>query len=321
MVKRGGGLGASVFAIASPGGRRARLLIFTFHRVLTEPDPLLPGEPSVKDFARTAAWIADFCNVLPLPEATVRLADDSLPPRAACITFDDGYTDVEQHAVPVLRSLGLPATVFVAVDAVRVGIMWNDLVLDAIRHAGTSVDLSALGISERKAAPRADLAALANCALDALKYRPPAERWCLATTLHEVATNRRKPRRHMLTSEGIRRLAEAGFDIGGHTVSHPILTSLPDAAAWDEIESCYRWITSVTGREPTCFAYPNGRPGRDYDQRHVDMVRRAGYRVAVSTQWNCARRGGDPYQLPRFAPWERTRTAFLARLVRTCISR
>lgn len=310
--------GRKLLGVASPGGRRARLLIFTFHRVLADPDPLLPGEPDASAFGRMAGWIADYCNVLPLADAAGRLAAGTLPPRAACITFDDGYADTETVAAPALQSLGIPATVFVAVGAVRAGIMWNDLALDGVRAGGGELDVTAAGLSQ-DAWQAAHGAARAAMLLNALKYRAPEVRWRLASELHAAATGGREPRRHMLDPEALKRLRTVGFDIGGHTVNHPILTQVPDAEARHEIETCRDWIAATVGAQPLCFAYPNGKRGRDFDARHVAMVRDAGFRVGVTTEWGAARRGADPQQLPRIAPWENSKGRFLARLVRTCL--
>ncbi len=302
----------------SPGGVRGRLLVFTFHRVLSRPDPLLPGEPDVADFGRMARWIAESCNVLPLAEAARHLRRGTLPARAACLTFDDGYADNLENAVPVLLQLGLPATVFVAVDAVRNGIMWNDIVLDAVRCCGVELDTAVAGIATATL-PKTDPATFAARLLDALKYLPPERRWLSAIDLHRAATGTAETRRHMLTTEMVRTLVGLGFDVGGHTVSHPILSQIDDATALQEIRGCYQWLQDLTARRPCSFAYPNGRPGADYDQRHVEMVRTTGFEVAVSTRWAAGRRTSDTLQLPRFAPWERSKAAFFGRMLRTCV--
>ena len=64
------------------------------------------------------------------------------------------------------------------------------------------------------------------------------------------------------------------------------------------------------------FAYPNGRPDEDYRAEHAQMVRDAGFEAAVSTAWGSARRNSDPFQLPRFTPWDRRRWAFGLRMGR-----
>ena len=83
----------AILARLSPAGPRARLLILTYHRVLARPDPLLKDEPDAKTFAAQMDVLSSYCNVLPLPEAVARLKSGSLPSRAACITFDDGYAN------------------------------------------------------------------------------------------------------------------------------------------------------------------------------------------------------------------------------------
>ena len=93
------------------------------------------------------------------------------------------------------------------------------------------------------------------------------------------------PPRLMLTPAGVRQLADAGIDIGAHTVNHPILKGMADDDARSEIVGSARWVADVTGRAPRSFAYPNGRPGVDYDGRHAAMTREAGFELAVTTQW------------------------------------
>ena len=127
-------------SLLSPNGRRGRLLIFTYHRVLAQPDPLLPDEADAASFAAHMDWVREFCNVLPLPEAARRLRDGTLPARATCITFDDGYANNYEVARPILLQRRLTATVFIAVDAVERGIMWNDLVIESVRQAGGRLD-------------------------------------------------------------------------------------------------------------------------------------------------------------------------------------
>ena len=69
------------------------------------------------------------------------------------------------------------------------------------------------------------------------------------------------------------------------------------------------------------FAYPNGRPHRDYRIEHVAMLREFGFDCAVSTAWGVAHAGSDPFQLPRLLPWDRTPARFTGRLLRSHLKR
>jgi peptidoglycan/xylan/chitin deacetylase (PgdA/CDA1 family) len=305
-------------SLLSPHGRRGRLLIFTYHRVLAQPDPLLPDEADAASFAAHMDWVREFCNVLPLPEAVRRLRDGSLPSRATCITFDDGYANNYEVARPILLQRGVTATVFIAVDAVERGIMWNDLVIESVRQAGGRLDaahLAAIGYRGAALSP-GSAAESVNRALDALKYRPMRQRWEAAAELYRQVAQREPPRL-MMTPDTVRAFGRDGFDIGAHTVNHPILATQTEDEARFEVRASRDWVAQVTGSAPVSFAYPNGRPGRDYDDSHARMVRDAGYELAVTTAWGCASGRSDVFQLPRVAFWDRTRRPFWARLVQT----
>jgi hypothetical protein len=76
-------------------------------------------------------------------------------------------------------------------------------------------------------------------------------------------------------------------------------------------------LESITGRRVGLFAYPNGRPGRDYDASHVALVKSCGFDAAVSTAWGAAGGRVDTFQIPRMLPWDASPLKFATRLLRT----
>ena len=122
------------FELLSPGQRNGRLSILIFHRVLAQVDPLFPEEVDAARFDVICGWLRRWFNVLPLDAAVRRLRDGSLPRRAAAITFDDGYADNHDIALPILKKHGLPSTFFIATGFLDGGCMWNDTVIEAIRR-------------------------------------------------------------------------------------------------------------------------------------------------------------------------------------------
>lgn len=305
--------------LLSPAGKRARLLVLTYHRVVAQPDPMVPTEPDAQLFAAQMDWLQANCTVLSLPQAAEQLRAGTLPSRAACITFDDGYANNHEVAAPILLARGLPATFFIAIEAVRSGIMWNDLVIEATRRAGAQLDLGFIDLGMFSLDSPATRSAAAFAVLDKLKYRSLNERWDVANDIYARATGEAAPRL-MMTPQTVGDMARLGFDMGAHTVYHPILTTLPAPQAQREIEESAEWVERWTGRRPRSFAYPNGRPGRDYDASHVRMVAAAGFEVAVSTRWGCAKSGATLLELPRIAPWERSAGAFWQRLCKTHVA-
>ena len=135
----------------------------------------------------------------------------------------------------------------------------------------------------------------------------------MSESLYTGVTNK-SLKRQMLQPEQLNELVGAGFDIGAHTVNHPILSKLDDSEALAEIEGSRTWIGNTTGKAPTLFAYPNGKRGDDYDARHMEMVRSLGFLAAVSANWGCATRDSSLFELPRFKPWQDTDFGFSSRL-------
>lgn len=291
-----------------------RLSILIFHRVLAAPDPLFPDVPDRARFAEMMCWIARWFNVLALDDAVARLAGGTLPERAAAVTFDDGYADNAEVALPVLQAASLPATFFVSAGFLDGACMWNDHVIEALRRFDApSIDLSALGLGRVAVGDNRQRRAAIDRTLAAIKHRTPAERQrCVEQVLE--AADAAPASGLMMRPEQLRRLVEAGMAVGGHTVTHPILTRLQPQQAQREIAEGKERLEQITGRPVELFAYPNGVPGQDYDATHVALVRRCGFRAAVSTAWGAAARGADPYQLPRFTPWDRGRLRFGLRL-------
>lgn len=307
------------FAWMSPGGPRGKLSILIFHRVLPAQDPLFPGEVDRARFGRICSWLREWFNVLPLEGAYERLVEGALPARALAITFDDGYRDNAEIAMPVLQSHGLTATFFVATGYLGDGCMWNDKIIEAVRHtrrehvdtgdlmAGDNERLSLSSIEARRAA-------IANL-LRRAKYLAPTERARVAdAAVRQLAVE--TPRDLMMQASQVRDLRAGGMDVGAHTVSHPILARCERSQALTELRDSKTALEGLL-QEPVCtLAYPNGVPGDDVSEREPLLAREAGYRLAVTTRWGYTTAASDPYMLPRFSPWDRGRWRYGLRLLR-----
>jgi peptidoglycan/xylan/chitin deacetylase (PgdA/CDA1 family) len=287
---------------SGPGGP---LTVMILHRVHAAPDPLFPDEPDRERFAGLLQRLKRWFNILPLPEALDRLVRRSLPRRALSITFDDGYADNCTVALPILERLGVKATFFVAAGYLDGGRMFNDTVIEAVRRfEGKVLDLSRLGLGLHRTTSLAERREAIDALIAAIKYLEPGEREERALAIARAAEVA-PAAGPMLTCDQLRGLHRSGMHIGGHTLGHPILTKLSDSEARAEIASGKERLEALLGERIRLFAYPNGKPGRDYGPEHVCMVRELGFDAAFSTAPGAARAGDDLYQLPRFSPWAR----------------
>lgn len=297
--------------LLSPGGRHG-LSIMIYHRVLAAPDPLFPGEIDRAAFGAQLALLKSSFNVLALEDAVRLMRTGQLPPRAACITFDDGYADNAVEALPILQRFGLPATFFVATGFLDGGRMWNDTVIELVRKApGALFDARTAGLGQLPLdgieARRAAIVTL----IGHLKYLPMEQRLAMVERLAGEA-DYALAQDLMMTGGQVRQLHAAGMGIGAHTVNHPILAAIPARQAGDEIAAGKQRLETLIGAPVPLFAYPNGKPNVDYRAEHVGIVRELGFEGAVSTAWGG--RVGDLYQLPRFTPWDLDAPRFQLRL-------
>lgn len=311
----------SMMSLLSPAGRSARLSVLLFHKVPTLADPLASNELNLARFEQILDVVGANANVLPLSEASAALKRGTLPARTVALTFDDGYVEWIDNVAPALLRRGMPATFFVTTGQFEGGVLWHERILSAVRalpaqgaqlpaNLGRYPDLDLPGCRER----------LVEQLQAHLKYAPLSQR------LDAIAQLESQACRPLILPPGfdadsVRTLHSKGFEIGAHTVHHPILNECTAQQARAEIADCKAELESIIGGAVHAFAYPNGRPGKDFNHDHVEMVKAAGYRAAVTTSIGVARHNTDPFQLPRFTPWGLTDERITFQMARNMLTK
>lgn len=296
------GMGALLRRV--PGWRGA--LVVCHHRVgdpeRTRLDPV--------GFGVSAAGLAEQVALLGRHFELVRA--EQLPAlarsgrgRYAALTFDDGYRDNHEVALPLLRDLGAPATFFLATGFLdRPSVAWWDEIAWAVRES----DRAALDLRPWLPEPlrlegegaREAAAAAITARYKALPARLGA---ALLDALGAAAGTGRAPaelaRAEWMTWEMARELRAAGMSLGGHTVTHPVLARLPAAQQRREIAGSLARIAAETGERPRTFSYPVGT--RDaFDGTTRAALAAEGVTCAVSYYggW-CSFRRWDALDVPR----------------------
>lgn len=276
---------------------------------------MLPTVPTESEFRWQMELVGRYFNVLPLSEAVDRLYGGALPRRALCVSFDDGYADNCEVALPVAEALGVPLAFFIASGYLDGGRMWNDTIIELFRgidepravlqRLGMEVDPTTTGDRQRRAS--------AEAVIEQLKHASPEQREERTAWLASRAETA-LPDDLMMTAEQVRVLAGRGMDIGAHTVTHPILALLDTPSARREIASSKARLEEITGRPIELFAYPNGKAGRDFSDRDADLLGELGFKAAVTTEPGVSSSATPRYGLRRFTPWDRTPARFALRL-------
>jgi peptidoglycan/xylan/chitin deacetylase (PgdA/CDA1 family) len=293
-----------------------KLFILIYHRVFDEPDYMHQGEVDRKEFSWQMQLLAKYFNVMTLSAALKAQTEGRLPSRAVAITFDDGYADNLYNALPILQANKLTATFFIASGFLDGGRMWNDSIVEAIRATkADSLDLTELGFGVYDIGSEQKREQIARKLVGDAKYKTPEQRKTYID-LVLAATGSEPPNNLMLTTAELRKLHQSGMEIGGHTLSHPILKTLTDTEAFEEISTNKKLLEEKLGVPLKVFAYPNGKAGIDYLPAHADIVKNLGYEGAVSTEWGVNSASTDRWQLARFTPWDKKPCKFLLRMLR-----
>jgi hypothetical protein len=147
-----------------------------------------------------------------------------------------------------------------------------------------------------------------------IKYRDAADR-AQAVACVERKAAVELPSDLMMTGAQVRQLRDAGMQIGAHTCSHPILARIDAADAQREMVDSKAALETLLNEDVALFAYPNGKPGKDYLVEHTRMAKAAGFTAAVSTAPGVSRAGSDLFQLPRFSPWDHSPLRYGSRML------
>lgn len=306
------GLAPAVLKLVPRGPRR--LIVLAYHRILDIADEdAHPGDPelvstSVSGFERQMRFVRD--NFTPLSLADVLDTLDRgapLPPRSLVVTFDDGHFDNYTNAFPVLKSLGVPATIFLStayIDSPHTP-FWFDRVAQLFFHAPAGqmalreLEYTAtLGTTQTRRHETGQL-------LRRLKREPNVRRLAVLDELEALLAQHvpagKAPRRSAMTWDEVRKMASAGIEFGSHTVTHPILSRLDDAEVLRELSDSRERIRSQTGRPTDTVAYPVGKADA-YDDRTIQAAKACGYRIGLSYETGVnAHLGAALFELRRLA--------------------
>ncbi len=267
---------------------RRTLTVVMFHRVLQPDDPR--WKTCDPDYTISAHLFSQ-CLELFVKHYTVVSLDDvlraheraiSLPPRALLITFDDGWQDNFEYALPVLRHMKLPAALFVVGDAVnRSSAYFQEQIIAAWRRGALGTKelrsmCESAGIALESSATAVDIAELRRM-ISALESSTPEARLAILAQFDSILVD---SERHNLSTEELREMFHAGVRIGAHGMSHTPLTRV--ASVKGELLEARIRLSSLLGESPdsiNTLSCPHGK----YDASVVREALEAGYKLIFTS--------------------------------------
>jgi peptidoglycan/xylan/chitin deacetylase (PgdA/CDA1 family) len=305
-------------------------LILMYHRIADRgPDPWkLAVSPTL--FDQHLNLLKQRRTVLPLGEFGRRHRLGELPANAVAITFDDGYACNACAAAPLLERHGLPATIFLTTGCMSKD---EEFWWDALERIVSITDAQKLDLLIGGAAVPIELGKRddpdAGCSWDAgvrpatrrqaaylelwsrLRLARESERREAMAALHRQADMPQlaRPSHRVMTAAEVHKISASGLiEIGAHSVTHPVLSSLTSAEQSLEVTGSRDACCDLVGYRPHAFAYPFG----DYNNDTVATVADAGFGLACTTDAFGVGREAQRLRMPRLQVGEWTTSELMA---------
>jgi peptidoglycan/xylan/chitin deacetylase (PgdA/CDA1 family) len=242
-------------------------------------------------------------TVLPLDEL-ITCADRGMrltSSRPFCaITFDDGWRDFYDNAYPVLKSLNVPATVFLPTSYIGTDQwFWTDRLAYLWKWKRRLYTKSSNQIVHELMRINGPFASQIEKAIALLKKQPLAAIESLLAQLETACGGSCPvPGRAFLNWQEVKEMRSSGLiAFGSHTAEHPILTTLGEQEIKYQLNKSRQKLVGedVVDAHSISFCYPNG----NYNDRIAQLVKEAGYSYAVTTKKGWNSESSDPFALKR----------------------
>ncbi|MGA9922610.1 MAG: polysaccharide deacetylase family protein [Isosphaeraceae bacterium] len=301
--------------------RRPALVVLTYHRIAvpgntSNPyyDPVISATPDA--FEAQIRFLSTRFHILGLQALLNIAADKGMNARVllnagkpiALVTFDDGYRDHCETALPILRKLGVPATFFISTGFLNAArLPWWDHVACVLKRTRVprltlercpgDVDPIVINLEPTSGGQRRTMAIM-TVVRSFLDGAIEDEPWFLAQLDEQAEVpidSKSLGCELFMGSDQVRQLVDAGMSVGSHGQSHRALAGLDDSAQRHELSESKRFLESSLGLEIKALAYPFGW-GDTFTARTMQLAIEAGYCLAFSSLEGVNRPGTAAFQ-------------------------
>jgi peptidoglycan/xylan/chitin deacetylase (PgdA/CDA1 family) len=283
---------------------------FLFHRVSDDKDALWPPMTPVL-FDKIIGKLVKKYEIVNLENFLGQKISGPLRKPVATILFDDGYKDNIEYAAPVLKKNNCLASFYVVTDCINRNIpTWTYLVDHILQQTKTStINLYLDNIPEElKQVEVADKTKISRIK-PWMKKLSNSSRVVIVNSILNQCQDVQLPENKMMNWEDLRQLKEAGFTIGSHSHTHPMLAALEsEKEIEEELSVSAGIIRDKLGERPLTISYPIG----SFDERVIRLSLETGYHWGLGVEQRVYRHGQDPLMaIPRIElyqePWWKVR--------------
>ncbi|MDN3512187.1 MAG: polysaccharide deacetylase family protein [Candidatus Jettenia sp. CY-1] len=307
-----------------------KILILHYHRITEEHSDPCSLCITPQNFSDHLEILQKYARPIQLQQLIKAFHNKSLPHKSVAITFDDDYADNLHNAKLLLECHNIPATMFLTTGYIgkMCDFWWEELDNLLLQPDMLS---KTLRLSMNKNISQWESSkAVQSYHEDYWHYRrwtnwekdDPCARYVIYLSLYELlhhlseeeqqeaidklllwinvrSTDTDQQTPDSLSFEDVYALAQGKLiEIGAHTVTHPILSTLPLATQRKEILQSKAYLEEILSRPITSFAYPYGREC-DYTEETVTLVQEAGFNCACTNASGIIGRDTNCFQLPR----------------------
>lgn len=259
---------------------RSTPLVLMYHRIIDKP--FIYGLSPIQ-FEKQVAYLIKRFRIVSIDTLADEIKKNTIRPYTIALTFDDGHYDFYENAWPILRKYNIPASLYVTTDFINGSLwLWPDLLKYALLNSKCmQVDIAPLGpisLTEDQIQKSWHVLGDYCLTLDSnarLKF------------IHDFAqaANVNLPQTPVapftaVTWKQIYEMQTQGLDIGSHTVSHPILSTLNKIDLKHELLGSAETIKMNLGQCPKGICYPNGRLS-DINDNVIKEAKALGYEYGL----------------------------------------
>ena len=235
-------------------------------------------------------------------------AGEEIPKRCVVVTFDDGYTDNYEVAMPILNELGIPATFYITVDCVeRRKLPWPSRLRFAFRKTERAEWTDNHGklwsLRDFDSRERAFVTSCNDCCQLSGHTQEDFVRG-VEERLQAAATDNAGSL--MMNYDQIRSLVQHGHIVGSHTMTHPNMAYITEDESNIELSESKQRLERQLNAAVTHFSYPCPAMTPHWNEQTVAQTRSIGYDSAVTTNGGVTQAGDNTQSLKRIRP---TKTA------------